>query len=407
MLGGQMKKPNERIVAFIFGVVFVMLILALAIWKPNPSPFQYTVFRIVLALAAAGVAAMLPGFIELTVPGWIRAGGALAVFLIVYFYSPVAMTGVTPKSEAEVEIEKPVVRLQLTSENHLTGLMPLSSAVAEEAAPLPTLVVTRADALLDTSVSQRRYQRIVITGVKAKVPDRAALVANEIEGEQGGSLIGKEFSIVARRLANITINVGGDREPGAEAGEVRLYAKTIENAIILANGSNGTTPSQAGPRGTDGTPSQNGRDGVCDGFGAYRGATPAQAGGDAGDGQRGLQGGVGKPGGSVVVTTIRDPIGTTFNVSGGSGGAGGPGGPPGTPGAAATGGRGCTGLGGSQPNQADAPAARVGATGPSGPPGDAGTAGERRLVLVKSFDPILVKLKAYRNDQLHAALRSP
>ena len=99
-----MKKPNERVVAFVFGVVFVIAIIALAIWKPNPSPFQYTVFRIVLALAAAGVAAMLPGFIEFTVSGWIRAGGALAVFVIVYFYSPVALTGVIPKSEAEVEM---------------------------------------------------------------------------------------------------------------------------------------------------------------------------------------------------------------------------------------------------------------------------------------------------------------
>ena len=400
-----MQKPSERIVAFVFGVVFVLIILALAIWKPNPSSFQYTVFRIVLALAAAGVAAMLPGFVEFTIPGWIRAGGALAVFLIVYFYSPVAMTGVTPKSDSEFEIEKPVVRLPSTPETSLAKLMPLRPAFAEDATPLPTLVVTQASVFLDSTANQRRYQRIVIEGVRAKIPENATLVANEIEGVRGGALIGKEFSIVARRLANVTVDVGGDREPGAEAGEVHLYVKTIENVVILANGSKGVTPIQAGPRGTDGTPSQNGRDGDCGPFGAYRGATPARSGGDAGDGQRGLQGGAGRPGGLVVITTVRDPISTTINVSGGAGGAGGPGGPPGTPGAAATGGRGCTGLGGSQPNQADAPAARAGTTGPQGLPGDAGPAGERRLVLVKTFEPIVAKLKTYRNDQLDKALR--
>ena len=103
MTGDEMtiRKTEERFIAFTFGVVFVIVILGLAVWKPEPSAFQYTVFRIVLALAAAGVAAMLPGFIELEVPGWLRAGGALAVFAIVYFYSPAALTGITPPSQAE------------------------------------------------------------------------------------------------------------------------------------------------------------------------------------------------------------------------------------------------------------------------------------------------------------------
>lgn len=76
------------IAVFAFGVVFIVALLVLAIAFPEPTPFQYTVFRIVLALAAAGVAALIPGFIELKIAAWIRAGGAMAVFVIVYFYSP-------------------------------------------------------------------------------------------------------------------------------------------------------------------------------------------------------------------------------------------------------------------------------------------------------------------------------
>jgi hypothetical protein len=41
-----------------------------------------------LALAAAGVAAFIPGFIEVDVKNWVRAGGAIAVFVVVYFFSP-------------------------------------------------------------------------------------------------------------------------------------------------------------------------------------------------------------------------------------------------------------------------------------------------------------------------------
>jgi len=86
-----LHKPTQQWSAFLFGVVFVIVLLTLAIFFPNPTAFQYTIFRSVLSLAAAGVAAMIPGFISLSVPKWLRAGGALAVFVIVYFYNPAAL----------------------------------------------------------------------------------------------------------------------------------------------------------------------------------------------------------------------------------------------------------------------------------------------------------------------------
>lgn len=86
-----MNKQNERTLAFAFGVVFIVTLIGLALFVPNPTPFQYTVFRIVLALAAAGVAVTFTGFIEITIPSWIKAGGALAVFAIVFFYNPASL----------------------------------------------------------------------------------------------------------------------------------------------------------------------------------------------------------------------------------------------------------------------------------------------------------------------------
>ncbi len=78
----------ERVAVFVFGVVFVIFLIVLALFVPKPTPFQYAVFRIVLALAAAGVAAFIPGFIDVEISYWLRAGGAIAVFVIVYFFSP-------------------------------------------------------------------------------------------------------------------------------------------------------------------------------------------------------------------------------------------------------------------------------------------------------------------------------
>ncbi len=84
--------------AFAFGVVFVGVVLILAIVFPEPAPFQYTVFRIVLSLAAAGVAAVIPGFITLNLSLGQRVGigaaGAFAVFAIVYFLNPAQLAGV-------------------------------------------------------------------------------------------------------------------------------------------------------------------------------------------------------------------------------------------------------------------------------------------------------------------------
>lgn len=70
------------------GTAFVVTLLILAIYFPRPTPFQYTVFRIILSLSAAGVAAIIPGFIEVHMKQFIQAGGAMAVFVIVYFFSP-------------------------------------------------------------------------------------------------------------------------------------------------------------------------------------------------------------------------------------------------------------------------------------------------------------------------------
>ncbi len=81
----------EKIVAVAFGVLFVGTMLVIAIKFPNPTPFQYTTFRIVLALACAGVASVIPGVLNVNVGTWLRAGGALAVFVVVYFYSPASL----------------------------------------------------------------------------------------------------------------------------------------------------------------------------------------------------------------------------------------------------------------------------------------------------------------------------
>jgi hypothetical protein len=103
---------NERLLSFVFGVVFLSLILGIAILIPNPTGFSYTIFRIVIALAAAGIGAVIPGFISVQFRSILRAGGAIALFVIVYFFAPVALgqgepnLGPPPKASARDAAEE-------------------------------------------------------------------------------------------------------------------------------------------------------------------------------------------------------------------------------------------------------------------------------------------------------------
>ena len=239
-----MNKSVERFLAFGFGVIFVVVLLILAIKYPNPTPFQYTVFRIVLALAAGGVAAMIPGFLSIEVAKWLRAGGALAVFVIVYFYSPAGLTGVKVETPQEQEINKPIVRVHEREGPTVAGVDLVPVVHAQSPAP-PDLNVTRTDQLLNPEVWNKHYQTLTIDGVRAQVPERAALVANEITAINGGALVGSDFSIVARHIANMLIDVSGSRAPGASPGSVRLYVKLIENSRLSANGAPGLREQQA------------------------------------------------------------------------------------------------------------------------------------------------------------------
>jgi len=81
----------EKIFAVSCGAVLVVTMLVLAIMIPEPKPFQYLIFRIIIAVAIAGVASTIPGFIRLDINKWLHAGGAMAVFAIVYFYNPASL----------------------------------------------------------------------------------------------------------------------------------------------------------------------------------------------------------------------------------------------------------------------------------------------------------------------------
>lgn len=78
--------------AFAFGCVFVAVVLALAFMGNSLDDRRFEILRIVLALAGGGVGGVIPGFLDVNMKAgtkWaLRAGGGLAVFIVLYFWSP-------------------------------------------------------------------------------------------------------------------------------------------------------------------------------------------------------------------------------------------------------------------------------------------------------------------------------
>jgi tetratricopeptide (TPR) repeat protein len=81
----------ELIASFVFGVTFLTVMLVIAIYFPKPTEYQMYVFRIVISIAVSGIGAVVPGFLVVHISRYIRAGGALALFVIVYMINPAAL----------------------------------------------------------------------------------------------------------------------------------------------------------------------------------------------------------------------------------------------------------------------------------------------------------------------------
>ena len=103
----------QIIVGVVFGFVFVSAILALTIFLPDRNAQQYAIIKTILALAASGIAGVFTGFIEVNgmiAKMTIRAGGALAVFIIVFFFTP-------KPPEPFGEDGSPVINMKSTGDN--------------------------------------------------------------------------------------------------------------------------------------------------------------------------------------------------------------------------------------------------------------------------------------------------
>lgn len=81
-------KRRDKAAVLAFAGCFLVTLLVFGLAFRQLSPFQLTVFRILLSGFAAGVAVFLPGLFQTEIKSFLRAGAGLAVFAIAFSVNP-------------------------------------------------------------------------------------------------------------------------------------------------------------------------------------------------------------------------------------------------------------------------------------------------------------------------------
>jgi hypothetical protein len=78
--------------------------VVLAVFIPSPTETQWFVFRVTLSAAAAGIAAVIPGLFALNMRAGVRAGGAIALFGLVFWFNPPRLFSESPPPSGTIRI---------------------------------------------------------------------------------------------------------------------------------------------------------------------------------------------------------------------------------------------------------------------------------------------------------------
>ncbi len=83
----QMNQSNKKILPItIIGVIFILILIFISIKFPSTIQEYFGIYKTILAISCAGLAAILPGFININYKGFLRAGGALGVFTFIFLF---------------------------------------------------------------------------------------------------------------------------------------------------------------------------------------------------------------------------------------------------------------------------------------------------------------------------------
>ena len=228
-------EARTKLLAFFFGLCFVAALLVLAIWFPEPTPFQYTVFRITLALAASGVAGVIPGMIRLKVqPGaalLIHAGGALAVFVIVYLFAPAALPSELPVKDTKKEVKPAEVReseeQHLLINNNQGGNIQINNYGITKEQFEDLLKKKKLEVIEEIKQSTDAIQRVLLEQQVGKLQEQLADISKSYEKELKRRMTADERNYLQNTAVTLSIKQP-DEEYQRFAANVILRWKQVD-----------------------------------------------------------------------------------------------------------------------------------------------------------------------------------
>jgi hypothetical protein len=152
--------PDRNLV--LLGVFLLIFVLALVIIRgPQPDSPEFWLYRILVALGAASVGSALPGFLNVSLPAGVKAGGGLAIFVIVLLLNPPSL--VVKKAElpsTTFPAEKPFYASAPTTELGTNNKERTISPAGKPSSP-PLSYLETGTVRFHTNTSHKRGKTIV------------------------------------------------------------------------------------------------------------------------------------------------------------------------------------------------------------------------------------------------------
>lgn len=121
------SKPPTINSALVIGTSLLVAVVVLLFWRGEPHGFELFLFRVLLGLAAAGLASPIPGALSIE-NSYVKAGGPIAIFALVVFLPAEAVLWHSPfHKEETAEMKEDLVAEVTNSKPVLVGIYPSDS----------------------------------------------------------------------------------------------------------------------------------------------------------------------------------------------------------------------------------------------------------------------------------------
>ncbi len=212
---------------FVFGVVFLATMLVVAIRFPTPTEFQILVFRVVLALSAAGVGAIVPGFITVNIPHYIRAGGALALFIVVFKLNPPTLVSpvLLPGPPQPWVVELPVRRLSEELRNASLATPSIVTGKRTSPKKIKALSAQVAPRPEDKALLQELMERMALLSGRAAAV-RGSLENLERQQTRAGLALRPDMAAAKESVEHLM----GEAKASLAAGETAATTRNLDLA---------------------------------------------------------------------------------------------------------------------------------------------------------------------------------